>query len=190
MPSLQATEIGHQLSALHRVIERLTARAAVEVELATMKSPTLLDAIAKARLGLRPLRDGQVVVAERTRTSPCASAPRARYRRRATGVALRLCQLALVDGQRLATLARRQHSKPSSSPAARRYPDRSGDALALSIRAIRSSRPRSPRRRLGSSGASRAAHLARAMASQDFRLLAFHVARRQAKPVELDRFRA
>ena len=59
---LQATEIGYQLSALHRLIERLTAESSeLEVELATIKSPTSLDAIAKARLGLHPPRDGQVV---------------------------------------------------------------------------------------------------------------------------------
>jgi cell division protein FtsL len=59
---LQATEVGYQLSTLHRLIERLTAESSeLEVELATMKSPTSLDAVARARLGLRPPRDGQVV---------------------------------------------------------------------------------------------------------------------------------
>jgi len=59
---LQATEVGYQLSTLHKLIERLTAEnSELEVELATIKSPTSLDAIAKARLGLHPPRDGQVV---------------------------------------------------------------------------------------------------------------------------------
>lgn len=59
---LQATEIGYQLSALHKLIERLAAESSeLEVELATMKSPTSLDAVARARLGLRPPREGEVV---------------------------------------------------------------------------------------------------------------------------------
>lgn len=59
---LQTTEVGYQLSALHKLIDRLSAESSeLEVELATMKSPTALDAVAKARLGLRPPRDGQIV---------------------------------------------------------------------------------------------------------------------------------
>jgi hypothetical protein len=59
---LQATEVGYQLSALHKLIDRLAAEGSdLEVELATMKSPTSLDAVARARLGLRPPRDGQIV---------------------------------------------------------------------------------------------------------------------------------
>lgn len=52
------------------------------------------------------------------------------------GVAARLCQLALVDGQRLATLARRQHSETEQLAALRgAILDRFGEPLALSIRA-------------------------------------------------------
>lgn len=52
------------------------------------------------------------------------------------GVAARLCQLALVDGQRLATLARRQHSQTEQLAALRgAILDRFGEPLALSIRA-------------------------------------------------------
>jgi hypothetical protein len=59
---LQATEVGYQLSALHKLIERLAAEGSeLEVELATIKSPTSLDAVARTRLGLRPPRDGQIV---------------------------------------------------------------------------------------------------------------------------------
>jgi cell division protein FtsL len=59
---LQTTEVGYQLSALHKLIERLAVEGSdLEVELATIKSPTSLDAVAKARLGLRPPRDGQIV---------------------------------------------------------------------------------------------------------------------------------
>ncbi len=52
------------------------------------------------------------------------------------GVAARLCQLALVDGQRLAGLARRQHSETEQlTPLRGAILDRFGEPLALSIRA-------------------------------------------------------
>jgi len=59
---LQTTEIGYQLSALHGLVHRLSSETGeLEVELATLRSPGSLDAIAKRRLGLRPPRDGEVV---------------------------------------------------------------------------------------------------------------------------------
>jgi len=59
---LQTTELGYQLSALHKLVERLGAeRSELEVELATLSSPRSLDAVAKARLRLRPPREGEVV---------------------------------------------------------------------------------------------------------------------------------
>ena len=59
---LQTTEIGYQLSMLHNLNERLAGeRRELEMELATLKTPQSLDAIAKARLGLRPPREGQIV---------------------------------------------------------------------------------------------------------------------------------
>jgi hypothetical protein len=59
---LQTTELGYELSALHRLIDRLGAeRGELEVELATVTSPRALDGVAKARLRLRPPRDGQIV---------------------------------------------------------------------------------------------------------------------------------
>ena len=59
---LQTTELGYQLSALHKLIDRLGAeRGELEVELATLTSPRSLDGAAKARLGLRPPREGQIV---------------------------------------------------------------------------------------------------------------------------------
>jgi len=59
---LQTTEIGYQLSALHKLVDRLAKeRSDLEVELATLTSLRSLDAVAKARLGLRPPRDGQIV---------------------------------------------------------------------------------------------------------------------------------
>ncbi len=59
---LQTTEVGYQLSALHRVIDRLAGeKSELEVELATLTAPGSLDAVAKTRLGLRAPRDGQIV---------------------------------------------------------------------------------------------------------------------------------
>lgn len=59
---LQTTEVGYQLSALHRVIDRLAGeKSELEVELATLTSPRSLDAVAKTRLGLKPPSDGQNV---------------------------------------------------------------------------------------------------------------------------------
>jgi len=59
---LQTTEIGYQLSMLHKLNERLAGeRRELEVELATLKTPQSLDTIAKGRLGLRPPREGQIV---------------------------------------------------------------------------------------------------------------------------------
>jgi hypothetical protein len=59
---LQTTEVGYQLSALHRVIERLAAeKSELEVELATASSPRSLDTVAKSRLKLRAPHDGQIV---------------------------------------------------------------------------------------------------------------------------------
>ena len=59
---LQTPEVGYQLSALHRAIERLAAeKSELDVELATASSPRSLDAVAKARLKLRPPQDGQIV---------------------------------------------------------------------------------------------------------------------------------
>jgi hypothetical protein len=59
---LQTTELGYQLSALHKLIDRLGAeRGELEVELATLTSPRSLDGAAKTRLGLRPPREGQIV---------------------------------------------------------------------------------------------------------------------------------
>jgi cell division protein FtsI (penicillin-binding protein 3) len=52
------------------------------------------------------------------------------------GVAARLCQLALVDGARLATLARRQHLETKQvTPLRGAILDRFGEPLAMSIRA-------------------------------------------------------
>ena len=51
------------------------------------------------------------------------------------GVAARLCQLALVDGERLAALARRQHSETEQvTPLRGAILDRFGEPLAMSIR--------------------------------------------------------
>ena len=59
---LQTTEIGYQLSMLHKLNERLAGeRRELEMELATLKTPQSLDGIAKGRLGLRPPREGQIV---------------------------------------------------------------------------------------------------------------------------------
>jgi cell division protein FtsL len=59
---LQTTEVGYQLSALHRVIDRLAGeKSELEVELATLTAPGSLDAAAKTRLGMRAPRDGQIV---------------------------------------------------------------------------------------------------------------------------------
>jgi len=59
---LQTTELGYELSALHRLVDRLSAeRSELEVELATLTSPRTLDGVAKMRLRMRPPRDGQIV---------------------------------------------------------------------------------------------------------------------------------
>lgn len=59
---LQTTEIGYQLSALRRLVDRLASdNGQLEIELATLRSPGSLDAIAKSRLGLRPPAQGQIV---------------------------------------------------------------------------------------------------------------------------------
>lgn len=59
---LQTTEIGYQLSMLHQLVERLTReKNDLEAELATLTSPRALDLAAKARLGLKAPRDGQIV---------------------------------------------------------------------------------------------------------------------------------
>jgi cell division protein FtsL len=59
---LQTTEVGYQLSTLHRVIERLNGEnSELELELATLTSPGSLDAVARTRLGLKPPREGQIV---------------------------------------------------------------------------------------------------------------------------------
>jgi hypothetical protein len=59
---LQTTEVGYQLSSLHRLVSRLAGETReLEVELATLTSPGSLDAIAKTRLRLKPPRPGQIV---------------------------------------------------------------------------------------------------------------------------------
>jgi hypothetical protein len=59
---LQTTEIGYELSMLHRMVGRLSSeRNDLEAELATVTSPQALDLAAKTRLGLRPPVEGQVV---------------------------------------------------------------------------------------------------------------------------------
>jgi cell division protein FtsB len=59
---LQTTEIGYQLSMLHQLVERLTReKNDLEAELATATSPQAIDLAAKARLGLKTPRDGQIV---------------------------------------------------------------------------------------------------------------------------------
>lgn len=59
---LQTTEVGYQLIALHKLVDRLASeKGELEVELATLTSPRSLDAVAKGRLGLRPPREGQIV---------------------------------------------------------------------------------------------------------------------------------
>ena len=59
---LQTTEIGYQLSMLHKLNERLAGeRRELEMELATVRTPQSLDLLAKHRLGLRPPREGQIV---------------------------------------------------------------------------------------------------------------------------------
>jgi hypothetical protein len=59
---LQATEVGYQLSALHRIVDRLSSeRGDLEAELATLTSPRALDVAAKTRLGLRTPLEGQIV---------------------------------------------------------------------------------------------------------------------------------
>lgn len=59
---LQTTEVGYELSALHRMVGRLSnERNDLEAELATRTSPHALDVAARTRLGLRPPAEGQVV---------------------------------------------------------------------------------------------------------------------------------
>ena len=109
------------------------------------------------------------------------------------GVALRLCQLALVDGQRLATLARRQHSETEQfTPLRGAILDRSGDALALSIRAdsvfVR------PSELPGDGSEAAVPRVLRISHGQWLRKISgsspFTWLKRQANPVELDRLRA
>jgi len=108
-------------------------------------------------------------------------------------VALRLCQLALVDGQRLATLARRQHSETEQVTSLRgAILDRSGDALALSIRAdsvfVR------PSELPGDGSEAAVPRVLRISHGQWLRKISgpspFTWLKRQANPVELDRVRA
>ncbi len=59
---LQTTEVGYQLIALHKLVDRLASeKGELDLELATLSSPRSLDAVAKSRLGLRPPREGQIV---------------------------------------------------------------------------------------------------------------------------------
>jgi cell division protein FtsB len=59
---LQTTEVGYQLSILHRMVGRLSSeRNDLEAELATLTSPHALDVAAKTRLGLKPPAEGQIV---------------------------------------------------------------------------------------------------------------------------------
>jgi cell division protein FtsL len=59
---LQTTEVGYQLSALHKMVDRLgSERSDLEAELATLTSPRALDVAAKTRLRLRPPLEGQIV---------------------------------------------------------------------------------------------------------------------------------
>jgi cell division protein FtsI (penicillin-binding protein 3) len=108
-------------------------------------------------------------------------------------VALRLCQLALVDGQRLASLARRQHSETEQlTPLRGAILDRFGDPLALSIRAD-SVFVRPAELPDDGSGALVASAL-RISQRQWLRKISstspFAWVKRQANPVELDRLRA
>jgi cell division protein FtsI (penicillin-binding protein 3) len=108
-------------------------------------------------------------------------------------VALRLCQLALLDGQRLANLARRQHSETEQvTPLRGAILDRFGDALALSIRAdsvfVR------PSELPGDGTEAAVARVLRISHGQWVRKISgsspFAWLKRQANPVELDRLRA
>ena len=47
--------------AAKQVAEHASTLARLEMELATLKTPQSLDALAKARLGLRPPQEGQIV---------------------------------------------------------------------------------------------------------------------------------
>ncbi len=59
---LQTTQLGYELSAFHHLLGRLLQeKSELEVELATATSPGVLDAAARARLGMRPPREGQIV---------------------------------------------------------------------------------------------------------------------------------
>jgi cell division protein FtsL len=59
---LQTTEVGYQLSALHKMVDRLgSEKNDLEAELATLTSPRALDVAAKTRLKLRPPLEGQIV---------------------------------------------------------------------------------------------------------------------------------
>jgi cell division protein FtsI (penicillin-binding protein 3) len=108
-------------------------------------------------------------------------------------VALRLCQLALVDGNRLASLARRQHSETKQlTPLRGAILDRFGDPLALSTRAdsvfVRPSELPGD----GSEAAvARVLHISRGQWLRKASSTApFAWVKRQANPVDLDRLRA
>jgi len=59
---LQTREVGYQLSALHKMVDRLgSEKNDLEAELATLMSPRALDVAAKRRLGLRAPLEGQVL---------------------------------------------------------------------------------------------------------------------------------
>jgi cell division protein FtsL len=60
---LQVTRLGYELSDARRVQLRLEhERRELEVELATLRAPGRIDALARERLGMTPPRPGQVVV--------------------------------------------------------------------------------------------------------------------------------
>ncbi len=108
-------------------------------------------------------------------------------------VALRLCQLAIVDGHRLASLARRQHSETEQlTPLRGAILDRFGDPLALSTRAdsvfVR------PSELPGDGSEAAIARVLRISRSQWLRKVSstspFTWIKRQANPVDLDRLRA
>ncbi|MET0151091.1 MAG: penicillin-binding protein [Candidatus Binatia bacterium] len=108
-------------------------------------------------------------------------------------VALRLCQLALVDGHRLASLARRQHSETEQlTPLRGAILDRFGDPLALSTRAdsvfVR------PSKLPGDGSEAAVARELRISRGQWLRKVSstspFTWIKRQANPVDLDRLRA
>jgi cell division protein FtsL len=60
---LQVTRLGYELSDARRVQLRLEhERRELEIELATLRAPGRIDALARERLGMTPPRPGQVVV--------------------------------------------------------------------------------------------------------------------------------